>query len=64
MLLASLFAYAVSGAFLGFAYFGLFYQIVATTVILKFLAEREIAAERAAQTQPLNAEETPLTVAT
>jgi hypothetical protein len=42
MIIASLIAYAASGAFLGFAYFDLFYQIVATTILLKYLAKREI----------------------
>jgi probable O-glycosylation ligase (exosortase A-associated) len=42
MIVGSLVAYAASGAFLGFAYFHLFYQIVATTIILKYLAKKEI----------------------
>jgi probable O-glycosylation ligase (exosortase A-associated) len=42
MIIGSLIAYAASGAFLGFAYFGLFYQIVATTIILKYLAKKEM----------------------
>ena len=42
MIIGSLVAYAASGAFLGFAYFDLFYQIVATTIILKYLAKKEI----------------------
>jgi probable O-glycosylation ligase (exosortase A-associated) len=42
MIIGSLIAYAASGAFLGFAYFDLFYQIVATTIILKYLAKKEM----------------------
>jgi probable O-glycosylation ligase (exosortase A-associated) len=42
MIIGSLVAYAASGAFLGFAYFDLFYQIVATTIILKYLARKEM----------------------
>jgi probable O-glycosylation ligase (exosortase A-associated) len=42
MIIGSLVAYAASGAFLGFAYFDLFYQIVGTTIILKYLAKKEI----------------------
>jgi probable O-glycosylation ligase (exosortase A-associated) len=45
----SLLAYAISGAFLGRAYFDLFYQIVATAIILKMLTARELAAVRAEQ---------------
>jgi len=42
-------AYAISCAFLGRAYFDLFYQIVATAIILKMLTARELAAVRAEQ---------------
>ena len=63
MLLASLFAYAISGAFLGFAYFDLFYQMVATTIILKFLAEKEMTEEAVEGTDLLHPEEAPLSVA-
>jgi probable O-glycosylation ligase (exosortase A-associated) len=45
---ASLLAYAASGAFLGFAYFDLFYQMVGTTIILGNLARQEMTAARAA----------------
>lgn len=41
MIMVSLLAFVTSGAFLGLAYFDLFYQLVATTVILKFLADQE-----------------------
>jgi probable O-glycosylation ligase (exosortase A-associated) len=43
MLQAGLAAYLISGAFLGRAYFDLFYQLVALTVILKAMATKEIA---------------------
>jgi probable O-glycosylation ligase (exosortase A-associated) len=39
----SLIAYMVSGAFLGLAYFDLYYHVVAIVVILKVLARRELA---------------------
>jgi probable O-glycosylation ligase (exosortase A-associated) len=42
MITGSLVAYVASGAFLGFAYFDLFYQIVGTTIVLKYLAKKEI----------------------
>lgn len=42
MLQVSLIAYMVGGAFLGRAYFDLFYHLVAIVVILKTLAKREI----------------------
>jgi putative inorganic carbon (HCO3(-)) transporter len=41
MVQMSLLAYAVSGMFLSRAYFDLYYQLVATVVILRALAERE-----------------------
>lgn len=49
MVTGSLLAYAVSGTFLGFAYFDLFYQMVGTTAILSSLAIRELARERTEQ---------------
>ena len=39
-------AYMVSGAFLGRAYFDLFWQIVATLIILKILYKKEVRAAR------------------
>ena len=45
MITVSLLAFATSGAFLGFAYFDLFYQLAATTVILKCLADEELILE-------------------
>ena len=45
MIIVSLLAFATSGAFLGFAYFDLFYQLAATTVILKYLAAEELILE-------------------
>lgn len=58
------YAFMVSGAFLGRAYFDLFYQLVACTVILKILYRKECAelsaqlAENEAQSLP-EAEEVP-----
>ena len=46
MVTASLCAYAVSGAFLGRAYFVMFYQLVATTILLTAFARTELAAWR------------------
>ncbi len=45
MLQVSLIGYAVSGAFLGRAYFDLYYQLVACTCILKILQKKLSAAE-------------------
>lgn len=42
MLQASFVAYAVGGAFLGLAYFDLLYHLVALTVLLRVVAEREL----------------------
>ena len=42
MLQVSLIAYMVGGAFLGRAYFDLFYHLVCTIVVLKVLAKREL----------------------
>lgn len=44
MLQLSFASFLVSGAFLGRAYFDLFYQLVATVIILRSLAAREVAA--------------------
>ena len=41
MLQVSLIAYLIGGAFLGRAYFDLFYQVVATAVVLKHLVDQE-----------------------
>jgi probable O-glycosylation ligase (exosortase A-associated) len=57
MIIASLVAYASSGAFLGFAYFDLFYQIVATTIILKYLAKKEIQESSEAEEEIVEPEE-------
>jgi probable O-glycosylation ligase (exosortase A-associated) len=48
MLRLSLVSYAVGGAFLGLAYFDLFYDVIAAVVLLKILVSREIAQEAAA----------------
>lgn len=55
MLQASFFAYAVGGAFLGLAYFDLLYHLVALTVLLRVVAERELgaAAARVAEEQAI-----------
>jgi probable O-glycosylation ligase (exosortase A-associated) len=45
MITVSLLAFASSGAFLGLAYFDLFYQLAATTVILKCLVDEELNSE-------------------
>ena len=41
MVIASLCAYATSGAFLGRAYFDMFYQLIATTILLTVFAQAE-----------------------
>ena len=41
MIQVSIIGYMVGGAFLGRAYFDLFYHLVVITVILKVLAKRE-----------------------
>jgi len=43
MLQISLLAYMISGAFLEFANFDLFYQVIATIILLKILYRRELA---------------------
>ena len=47
MLQASFVAYAVGGAFLGLAYFDLLYHLIALTVLLRVVAERELQAAAA-----------------
>jgi hypothetical protein len=42
MIEVSLFGFLVSGAFLGFANFDLFYQLVAMVIILKVIYEKEM----------------------
>jgi len=49
MVQLSTLAFLVSGAFLGRAYFDLFYQLVATAIILKSLARREVANVRVSE---------------
>ncbi len=44
MLEASLLAYMVGGAFLGRAYFDLYFQLVASVIVLRILYAREVAA--------------------
>jgi hypothetical protein len=53
MIEVSLFGFLVSGAFLGFANFDLFYQLVAMVVILKVLYRDEaLAASHSHVAQP------------
>lgn len=47
MIQGSLVAYVVSGFFLSLSYFDLFYLLVATTVVLRVLLQRELARGRA-----------------
>ena len=47
MLRLSIVSYAVGGAFLGLAYFDLYYNVIAGVVILKILVQRELAQEAA-----------------
>jgi putative inorganic carbon (HCO3(-)) transporter len=49
MLEASLIAFMVCGAFLGRPYFDLFYQLIASVVVLKIMCRREISALRQAR---------------
>lgn len=42
MIEAALIGYLISGAFLGLGYFDLFYQIAATTIVLKILFRQEV----------------------
>jgi putative inorganic carbon (HCO3(-)) transporter len=46
MLRLSLVAYAVGGAFLGLAYFDLYYDVVAGVILLKIIVRRELAQAR------------------
>ena len=46
MVIASLCAYATSGAFLGRAYFEMFYQLIATTIMLSAFARAEMMSLR------------------
>lgn len=52
MLQVSLVAYMVGGAFLGRAYFDLFYHLIASTIILRSLTVQALSAERAPAVQP------------
>ena len=53
MVLASLVAYAISGAFLTQAYWDLFYHLVAFVVMLKVIARREGFLDRRRSAFPL-----------
>jgi putative inorganic carbon (HCO3(-)) transporter len=48
MLQLSLLAYMMGGAFLGLAYFDLPYYLIISAILLEFVAQREVAAERRA----------------
>jgi probable O-glycosylation ligase (exosortase A-associated) len=54
MLEASLIAFMVCGAFLGRPYFDLFYQLIASIVVLKIICRREINALRQARHESIN----------
>lgn len=58
---SSLYGFAISGAFLEFAYFDLFMQLVAATAIMKIIARRELLA--AQQEVPAGASGEPVPVA-
>ena len=45
MLIVSMCSYAVGGAFLGMAYFDLYYHLIALTVILRMILETQPLAE-------------------
>ena len=51
MIEIGLLAFMISGAFLGFVYLDLIYQIIGTVVVLKILFRQEIAAQRARETE-------------
>ncbi len=55
MLQASFVAYAVGGAFLGLAYFDLLYHLVALTVLLRVVADRELQTSAATSAGKLEA---------
>ncbi len=46
MLQVSLLGYAVSGAFLGLAYFDLYYNLIALIVLAKTLAQKSLNKEK------------------
>jgi probable O-glycosylation ligase (exosortase A-associated) len=57
MVSASLMAFAASGAFLGFAYFDLFYQMIGTTIILATFVRQEQDADHTEAVMALSAHE-------
>jgi probable O-glycosylation ligase (exosortase A-associated) len=61
MLQLSFASFLVSGAFLGRAYFDLFYQLVATVIILKSLARRELQEAQAPEGSEVTAVPEPAT---
>lgn len=48
MLRLSVVSYAVSGAFLGLAYFDIYYDVIAAVILLKIVVQRELGQEAAA----------------
>jgi probable O-glycosylation ligase (exosortase A-associated) len=52
MVQVSLVGYASSGAFLGLAYFDLYYTLVAVMVICKLLVEKQLAVDKSAEMVP------------
>lgn len=56
MVHVSLVGYAVGGAFLGLAYFDLFYSLAALLVLTRCVMEKQLAAEREAVPEPVSDE--------
>ena len=46
MVQVSIIGYAVGGAFLGLAYFDLYYHLIAIVILMRFVVDRELASER------------------
>ncbi|HEX3111808.1 MAG TPA: putative O-glycosylation ligase, exosortase A system-associated [Candidatus Eisenbacteria bacterium] len=59
MLRLSVVSYAVGGAFLGLAYFDLYYDVIAAVILLKIVVHRELAQEAAAYRAARTAELAP-----
>ena len=59
MLRLSVVSYAVGGAFLGLAYFDLYYDVIAGVILLKIVVHRELAQEAAAYRAARTAELAP-----
>lgn len=52
MVQVSIIGYAVGGAFLGLAYFDLYYHLIAMVILMRFFVEQHIAKEAAAEVEP------------